>query len=150
MANRISFDDKVQAQASNLPANKKLTHTDVNEIKTIVNSHADDLESPALNNDPTEDSALNPVTPTDGINHMYITTTGGTDIRSINAVGDYLYVTNVSGVNDQLVAFSGQSFIGIGGTVTTNPIPNNSVWLLKAVSLTQWVLIDLGTLVSLA
>lgn len=45
MATKINFNDKILGQANALPENKKLTFQNANEIKSVVNSHADDLNA---------------------------------------------------------------------------------------------------------
>lgn len=44
MSERITYDDKVSLTTSQLPRVNKCTDTDLNEIKSVVNSHADELE----------------------------------------------------------------------------------------------------------
>lgn len=44
MAGRITYDDKVLGAPSSFPENKKWTFGNGNEVKTIINSHADDIE----------------------------------------------------------------------------------------------------------
>lgn len=45
MAERITFDDKISLTTSQLPRVNKCTDTDLNEIKNVVNSHAEDIET---------------------------------------------------------------------------------------------------------
>jgi len=45
MSGRINYDDKQQGQASTFPTNQQWRYLDANEVKTIVNSHADDIEN---------------------------------------------------------------------------------------------------------
>jgi len=47
MANRITYTDKQQGQVNTNPVEKKFTFGDANEIKTVVNSNADDIEANA-------------------------------------------------------------------------------------------------------
>ena len=47
MASRITFNDKVQSQSLPNPANEKARAEDYNEIKTVVNAHATDIETNA-------------------------------------------------------------------------------------------------------
>ena len=44
-ATNITFDDKILGQANALPENKKLTFTNANEIKSVVNNNATELTS---------------------------------------------------------------------------------------------------------
>jgi len=44
-ATNITFEDKILGQANALPENKKLTFTNANEIKTVVNNNAAELTS---------------------------------------------------------------------------------------------------------
>ena len=48
-ATNITFDDKILGQANALPENKKLTFTNANEIKTVVNNNATELTSTQSN-----------------------------------------------------------------------------------------------------
>lgn len=48
-ATNITFDDKILGQANALPENKKLTFTNANEIKTVVNNNATELTSTQAN-----------------------------------------------------------------------------------------------------
>ena len=41
----ITFDDKILGQANALPENKKLTFTNANEIKSVVNNNATELNT---------------------------------------------------------------------------------------------------------
>ena len=44
-ATNITFDDKILGQSNALPENKKLTHQNANEIKSVVNNNATELNS---------------------------------------------------------------------------------------------------------
>tara|TARA_R100000951_G_scaffold101974_1_gene93857 strand:+ start:1044 stop:2300 length:1257 start_codon:yes stop_codon:yes gene_type:complete len=44
-ATNITYDDKILGQANALPENKKLTFTNANEIKSVVNNNANELTS---------------------------------------------------------------------------------------------------------
>jgi len=48
-ATNITFDDKILGQANALPENKKLTFTNANEIKSVVNNNATELTSTQSN-----------------------------------------------------------------------------------------------------
>jgi hypothetical protein len=48
-ATNITFDDKILGQANALPENKKLTFTNANEIKAVVNNNATELTSTQAN-----------------------------------------------------------------------------------------------------
>ena len=48
-ATNITFDDKILGQANALPENKKLTFTNANEIKNVVNNNATELTSTQAN-----------------------------------------------------------------------------------------------------
>ena len=45
MANRITYADKEQGQASSFPANQTWASTDADDVKVTVNAHADDIEA---------------------------------------------------------------------------------------------------------
>jgi len=96
-ATNITFDDKILGQANALPENKKLTFTNANEIKTVVNNNAAELTSTQT------DVATN----TSGI------ATNVTDIAT-NVTN---IATNTSGVAANLASI---------GTNTTNIATNTS------------------------
>ncbi|MDC3237486.1 hypothetical protein OAT93_01995 [bacterium] len=45
MADKINYTDKEQGQVSTEPVNKRWNFGDANEVKSVVNSHADDIDS---------------------------------------------------------------------------------------------------------
>lgn len=45
MASKITYGDKSQGKVSTFPTNQKYTFQDANEVKTVVNSHADDIDA---------------------------------------------------------------------------------------------------------
>lgn len=45
MAGRITYTDKEQGQVSTQPVNRRWQYLDANEVKAIVNAHADDIEA---------------------------------------------------------------------------------------------------------
>ena len=47
MANKILFNNKIKVRDSALPTENKGTADDFNEIKAVVNSHADDIDANA-------------------------------------------------------------------------------------------------------
>jgi len=44
-ASKITYGDKSQAQVSGFPANQTNSFNDANELKTVVNAHADDIDT---------------------------------------------------------------------------------------------------------
>ena len=50
---KITFDDKVSTIISSLPAINRIRAEDVNEIKTVVNAHADAIDGLSLSTDIT-------------------------------------------------------------------------------------------------
>lgn len=49
MASKITYDDKTSLTISALPRANKCTDTDLNEIKQVVNSNADELDENTSN-----------------------------------------------------------------------------------------------------
>ena len=45
MSDRITYDDKELYKESSLPENQKFTYLNANEIKSVVDSHATDIEA---------------------------------------------------------------------------------------------------------
>ena len=48
-ATKITFSNKIQGVASTFPENQKFTFGNTNQIKSVVNSHADDLDTNVAN-----------------------------------------------------------------------------------------------------
>ena len=101
-ATNITFDDKILGQANALPENKKLTFTNANEIKSVVNNNATELTS----------TQSNVATNTSGIaTNVTNIATNVTDI----ATNVSNIATNTSGVATNLASI---------GTNTTNIATN--------------------------
>lgn len=100
----ITFDDKILGQANALPENKKLTFTNANEIKSVVNNNATELTSTQA------DVATN----TSGIatNVTNIATNAADIATNVTNIA-----TNTSGVASNLASI---------GTNTTNIATNTS------------------------
>ena len=103
-ATNITFDDKILGQANALPENKKLTFTNANEIKSVVNNNATELTSTQV------DVATN----TSGIatNVTNIATNAADIATNVTNIA-----TNTSGVASNLASI---------GTNTTNIATNTS------------------------
>jgi len=99
MANKITYTDKQQGQVNTNPVEKKFTFGDANEIKTVVNSNADDIDANA-----TTLNALD-----------------GTNIELIKGGGIF--------IDDAIVSLENQSLQDItdNGNFTTQPIVAASI-----------------------
>lgn len=102
----ITFDDKVLGQANALPENKKLTFQNANEIKTVVNNNATELD--------TTTSLANSTAAT-------VNALDGTNIELIKGGG--VTLTQAVSENSNLSLQS----VTDNGNLTTNPIVTPSV-----------------------
>lgn len=88
MSSKITYDDKVSLTTSPLPRVNKCTADDLNEIKTVVNSNADEINSNSSNIDEIDEYITDSVKGT----VLFDNSSGAQNVTLSDNVGNYTYL----------------------------------------------------------